>query len=140
MLHRPLQRSYAVGDVMTMVRNVYAGRVTFHDGSGEVLPGITLHHVGGHTGGLQVVRVYTSRGWVVLASDASHFYDNLRFRSPFPVIHDVGAVLEGYALLERLADSPDHIIPGHDPAVLQRFPRVTGLEFDVARVDLPPRA
>ena len=42
----------------------------------QIAPGITVHRVGGHTRGLQVVRVHTRRGWVVLASDAAHFYAN----------------------------------------------------------------
>jgi glyoxylase-like metal-dependent hydrolase (beta-lactamase superfamily II) len=138
MLHRPLRHAYDVEDVVWMVRSIYAGRVLFHGDSGEVLPGITLHHVGGHTAGLQVVRVHTARGWVVLASDATHFYENLRGRSPFPIVHDVGAMLEGYRLLEDLADGPDHIVPGHDPAVVRLFPRVPGLGFDAVRLDLPP--
>lgn len=140
MLHRPLRHAYAVEDVATMVKHVYSDRTVFHDGSSEVLPGITLHHVGGHTAGLQVVRVHTRRGWVVLASDASHYYDNLRLRSPFPIVHDVGAMLEGYRLLEALADGPDHIVPGHDPAVVARFPRVPGLDFDAVRLDPAPAA
>jgi hypothetical protein len=36
-----------------------------------------VHHVGGYTAGLQWVRVRTARGWVVLASDASHYYDHV---------------------------------------------------------------
>src|SRR5258708_14976384 len=39
--------------------------VKFHDGAGEIAPGVTVHLIGGHTGGLQVVRVHTARGWVV---------------------------------------------------------------------------
>jgi len=140
MLHTPLRHAYDVEDVVAMVRGIYAGRVVFHRDSAELLPGITLHHVGGHTAGLQVVRVHTARGWVVLASDATHFYENLRQRNPFPIVHDVGAMLEGYRLLETLADGPDHIIPGHDPAVAKRFPRVPGLDFEAVRLDLPPVA
>lgn len=138
MLHDALRHSYDVEDVVRMVRNTYAGRVIFYDDFGEVLPGVTLHHVGGHTLGLQVVRVHTARGWVVLASDAAHFYANIRGRNPFPIVHDVGAMLEGYRVVESLADGPDHIIPGHDPAVAARYPRVPGLAFDAVRVDLPP--
>ena len=59
-----------------MVRNVYSGRVIFHDGDGEVAPGITVHKIGGHSRGLQCVRVMTAGGPVVLASDSSHFYEN----------------------------------------------------------------
>jgi len=34
----------------------------------------------------------------------------------------VAETLEGYATIKRLADSPDHIVPGHDPEVFTRFP------------------
>ena len=55
--------------VVAMVRALYADRVTFHDGDGEVAPGVTLHRVGGHSDGLQVVRVATARtgGWTASA-------------------------------------------------------------------------
>ena len=140
MLDEARRHAYDVEDVVAAVRSIHAGRVVFHEDSAELLPGITLHHVGGHTAGLQVVRVHTARGWVVLASDATHFYENLRRRNPFPIVHDVGAILEGYRLLETLADGPDHIIPGHDPAVAARFPRVPGLDVEAVRLDLVPAA
>ena len=109
----------------------------FHDGTAEIAQGITLHLIGGHSGGLQVVRVHTARGWVVLASDATHFWANIRTRSPFPIVVDMARMLEGYDIVESLADGPDHIIPGHDPLVLSRFPSVPGMR-DVVRLDLPP--
>ena len=93
--------------------------VTFHDGTAEIAPGITLHLVGGHTGGMQMLRVPTARGWVVLASDAAHFWHNIRKRSPFVIVHSLEKMIEGWVLCEKLADGPDHIIPGHDPEVLQ---------------------
>lgn len=138
MAHPPLQRGYDAEDIALTVRWIHSGRVKFHDGTGDLRPGITLHRIGGHTLGMQVVRVRTARGWVVLASDSTHFYDNLRQRNPFPVLHDVGATLQGYDCLEQLADSPDHIIPGHDPAVLKLYPQLPGLDFDAVRVDLAP--
>jgi hypothetical protein len=39
----------------------------FRDGDGEVAPGVTVHKVGGHSRGLQCVRVMTATGPVVLA-------------------------------------------------------------------------
>ena len=40
------------------------------------------------------------------------------------------------ALLRALADSPGHIIPGHDPLVLERYPAPsTNLGGIVARLD-----
>ena len=93
--------------------------------------------VSGHSVGLQVVRVPTRRGWIVLASDATHFWANIRTRSPFPIVVDMAKMLEGYQIVESLADGPDHIIPGHDPLLLARFPCVPG-QSDVLRLDLPP--
>jgi len=114
--------AYEVEEVVGMVRRAYAGRVRFHDGDAEIAPGVSLHLIGGHTMGLQVVRVATRRGWVVLASDASHFYANMEQVRPFPIVYSMAAMVEGYGRLLALADSPAHIIPGHDPLVLERYP------------------
>jgi glyoxylase-like metal-dependent hydrolase (beta-lactamase superfamily II) len=91
--------------------------------------------------GLQVVRVNTRRGWVVLASDATHYYANIESGRPFPIAFNVAEMLEGYETIRRLASSPAHIIPGHDPLVLARYPAARpGLEGIAARVDLEPQA
>jgi glyoxylase-like metal-dependent hydrolase (beta-lactamase superfamily II) len=128
--------AFDVEDVVGMVRNAYAGRVRFHGGDAELAPGLSLHLIGGHTRGLQVVRVQTRRGAVVLASDASHLYANLEQVRPFPIVFDVGAMVDGYQRLRALADSPAHIIPGHDPLVLARYPAPSpALEGIVARLD-----
>ncbi len=124
--------------MIATVRNVYAGRVRFHDGTGELAPGVTVHLIGGHTAGMQVVRVPTARGWVVLASDAAHYSSNYRERHPFPLVLDVGKMLEGFKIMEDLASGPDHIIPGHDPEVVQRFSALPGAP-DIVRLDVKPR-
>jgi glyoxylase-like metal-dependent hydrolase (beta-lactamase superfamily II) len=131
-----MRHAYELEDVVGMVRRVYAGRVRFHDGDGEIAPGVTLHHVGGHTMGLQIVRVATRRGWVVLASDASHYYANMEQSRPFPIVYNVGDMVEGWHRARALADSAAHVIPGHDPLVLERYPAARrGLEGVVARLD-----
>ena len=128
--------AYEVEDVVGMVRRVYAGRVRFHDGDADLAPGVSLHLIGGHTMGLQVVRVATRRGWVVLASDASHFYANMDEARPFPIVYSVADMVEGYGRLRALADSAGHIIPGHDPLVLERYPAPSrDLEGIVVRLD-----
>ena len=102
--------------------------------------GLTLHRVGGHSAGLQIARVWTRRGWVVLASDASHLYANFQQRRPFPVVYSIAEMLEGYNTLYRLADSPDHIVPGHDPLVMKYYPAAsTELEGIAVRLDLDSR-
>jgi glyoxylase-like metal-dependent hydrolase (beta-lactamase superfamily II) len=128
--------AFDVEDVVGMVRRVYEGRVRFHDGDAQLAAGVSLHHVGGHTIGLQVVRVATRRGWLVLASDASHFYANLEQGRPFPIVWSVADMMDGYERMRALAASPEHIIPGHDPLVMQRYPAPhRSLEGVVARLD-----
>jgi len=139
MSHGPLSHAYEAEDVAVMVRRVFEGRVAFHDGDRELAPGVSVHLVGGHTNGLQVVRVRTRRGWVVLASDASHLYANIGQTRPFPVVYNVGDMLEAYGRIRRLADSEAHIIPGHDPDVLKRYPAAgRGLDDWIVRLDADP--
>ena len=140
MCDRPMRAPFDVRDVQAMVGRVFKDRVVFHDGESELAPGLTLHRVGGHTRGLQVVRVATRRGWVVLASDAAHFYANWQQRRPFPIFEDVDKYLAAFPLIEALADSPRHVIPGHDPLVLSRYPRALPDVPDIVRLDLDPVA
>ena len=106
---------FELEDVLGIVRLNYAARIERHSGTAELAPGIFLHHAPGHTAGLQVVRVHTRRGWVVLASDATHYYENLSSNRPFTVALHLGQVVDSFRLLEALAASPDHIAPGHEP-------------------------
>ena len=86
--------------------------------------------------GLPVVRMRTRRGWVVLASDAAHYYANLEQGRPFPIAASIPDTLEGCDTLRRLASSPAHIVSGHDPLVLQHYPTAgLGLEGIAVRLD-----
>jgi glyoxylase-like metal-dependent hydrolase (beta-lactamase superfamily II) len=136
MCHHPLAVHFEPDDVASMVHKLFAGRVQFHDGDEELAPGLSVHHMGGHTAGLQVVRVHTEKGWMVLASDASHFYANIETKRPFPAVYNVGDMMEAYRRIYSLADAPQLVIPGHDPQVLQRFPAASReLEGWVVRLD-----
>jgi glyoxylase-like metal-dependent hydrolase (beta-lactamase superfamily II) len=141
MRYKKLQHSYEIEDVVGMVRANYAGRVNFYDGMAELSPGITIHPAPGHSAGLQFVRVHTRRGWIVLASDVTHFYENMEAYKPYVTAFHIGGMLEGFDKLRAAAASADHIIPGHDPIVMQRYnpPRVD-LDGIVVRLDDPPRA
>jgi glyoxylase-like metal-dependent hydrolase (beta-lactamase superfamily II) len=132
--------AYEVEEVVGMVRRVYQGRVTFHDGDAEIAPGLSVHHIGGHTLGLQSVRVWTRLGWVVLASDAAHYYANMDEGRPFPIVVDVAKMADGWRKLRALAAGPQHVVPGHDPLVMQRY-RAPSRELEgiVVRLDDEPR-
>lgn len=139
MRHKRFNHSYEADDIAGMVHLVFADRVDFCSGSTEIAPGVSLHRIGGHTAGMQCVRVSTARGWVVLASDTSHYYEHMETGRCFPTTLHVGEMVEGYNTLRRLADSPQHIIPGHDPLVIERYPApdpaLTGI---AVRLDAAP--
>ena len=62
-------------------------------------------------------------------------------RDSFPIVIDPEDTLRGYARLHQLAASPRHIVPGHDPLVLQRYPALNSQtagfvhRLDVLRMD-----
>ncbi len=141
MCHAHMRVPYTLDLVVEMVRHLYQGRVRFVSGDMEFAPGISLHLTSGHTMGMQSVRVLTKRGWVVLASDASHFYDNVEAMAPFPIVYNVGDMLASFEKLRRLAESPERIVPGHDPLVMERYPAPSAaLQGAVVRLDVAPSA
>jgi len=127
-------------DIVGVVRLNFRRRLELYEGDMEIAPGLTVHFAPGHTAGLQVVRVHTQRGYVVLASDASHYYENIRTKRPFVAAVDIAAMLDAFRKVERLADSPHHIIPGHDPLVTQQYPAFSpALQDIVVRLDVDPK-
>jgi glyoxylase-like metal-dependent hydrolase (beta-lactamase superfamily II) len=136
MCHDTLRMPYTAGHVCEAVTRLYSGKVAFHDGDAQIAEGVTVHCIGGHSRGLQCVRVRTRSGWLVLASDAAHFYENVLARKPFPIVVDLQNMLDGFDTLERLASAPGLIIPGHDPLVRQHFPSV--MADHVYRLDAGP--
>jgi glyoxylase-like metal-dependent hydrolase (beta-lactamase superfamily II) len=138
MCHQLMRHPFEEEDVVSMVRKVFANRVEFYDGEATVAPGITVHKVGGHSKGLQIVRVNTERGPVVLASDATHYYEHIENDRAFAVFENLGDLLEGYRTVKRLAPSMKHIVPGHDPKVFERYPAVENMEGWAVRLDLEP--
>jgi glyoxylase-like metal-dependent hydrolase (beta-lactamase superfamily II) len=117
-VYRQLANGPALGDLVTLN---YGKRVRLLDGDHEVLPGLVVHRVGGHTAGLQVVSVATGAGRVVLTSDASHFYRNIERRQPVQLITDLPEMLAAFDTIDALAGTQRLVVAGHDPAVADRF-------------------
>ena len=103
------------------------GRVTLLAGDDEVsISGIGFHIGGKHTWQSQFVSAQTrSGGTVVLASDNVYLYENLDGRKPIAQTLDAESNLRAQDRMRALASSPKLIVPGHDPAVFERFPRVS---------------
>ena len=125
MTRKAFNHAFNVRHVQDLVGRVFADRVKFHDGDTQLAPGLTLHLIGGHTRGLQVVRIETKNGVVVLASDASHYWAHMNEGRPFPIVEDLSKMIQGWETLKELAGPDGVIVPGHDPLVFDRFPAST---------------
>ena len=132
--------AYSAEHVAELIHCLFAQRVRFHRQDGEVASGITVHRMPGHTMGMQSVRVRTRRGWVLLASDASHYYEHWVKRIPFSICWSREDLVSSYIEFEKLSESQDHVVPGHDPMVRQLYP--VSLDFagnEAVRLDLEPK-
>jgi glyoxylase-like metal-dependent hydrolase (beta-lactamase superfamily II) len=127
-------RLVEVHDLQRLVALNLDGRLLQVSGDRELGPGVTVHVVGGHTPGMQIVSVATARGTVVLASDASHLQAHVAEDQPADVAADVVRMYSAFDRITELASSPELIIPGHDPEVFTRFPAVPGLEGTAVRI------
>ena len=136
MCHDHLRFPYTGDHICEVVQRLYSGRLVFHQGDGQVADGVTVHRIGGHSRGLQSVRVLTQSGWLCLASDAAHFYENFIAGKPFPLVVDMEDMFTGFETIQALASSRDLVIPGHDPLVQTLFP-TDGPDF-VRRLDRGP--
>lgn len=125
---RPLFASSVERDEIEYVAQAKRdGRITLLGADTTVAPGIRSIRVGGHTPGQHVVRIAGAGGPVVLASDSMHFYRELERDWPFGVISDLAGMYRAYEALRELGQDPDTtIVAGHDEAVFERFPRVSG--------------
>ncbi|MDD9739390.1 N-acyl homoserine lactonase family protein [Marinovum sp. SP66] len=136
MCHDTLRAPFSAPHVCEAVTRLYSGKVVFHDGDAEIAEGVTVHCIGGHSRGLQCVRVRTAAGWMVLASDAAHYYENVFARKPFPIVVDLQDMLDGFTRLEALASDRRLIVPGHDPQVRRLYPQ--GVAPHIFRLDHGP--
>jgi glyoxylase-like metal-dependent hydrolase (beta-lactamase superfamily II) len=98
----------------------------------ELAPGIELYAAGGHLAGLQFTRVNTAHGRVVVASDVSES------GRPFTTALQVGQMLKGFGRLFALAPTRAHIVPGHDPEVMRRYPAPWPELEGIVRLDVAP--
>jgi glyoxylase-like metal-dependent hydrolase (beta-lactamase superfamily II) len=115
------QSSLEEDELVAMVRLHFRGRLGLCNGTQEIVPGITVHHVGGHTMGLQIVQVETAQGTAVVASDATKLYRNVAEDIPQPQSHNMSDLMNGFKVIRRLAAKEDLILPGHDPAVMHKL-------------------
>jgi glyoxylase-like metal-dependent hydrolase (beta-lactamase superfamily II) len=113
-------------DIAELQRIEDDGRLVALSGDAVIADGIKVHHIGGHTPGMQAVQVSGHSADIVLASDAAHLYANLEKQVPFPVLHDVPTSCVAFERLAQLSAEGAVVVPGHDGSVMHNFMRMEG--------------
>jgi glyoxylase-like metal-dependent hydrolase (beta-lactamase superfamily II) len=113
-------------DVQEMVKRNIAGRISFVRGDDDTsVSGIAFGVGGKHTWQSQFVAAHTRDHIVVLASDNMYLYENMRAHKAVAQTLDAVSNLRTQDRMKTLATTPELVVPGHDPAVFDRFPRVS---------------
>jgi glyoxylase-like metal-dependent hydrolase (beta-lactamase superfamily II) len=93
----------------------------------EVAPGIEAIEVGGHSPGQVILVVEGEQAPVVLASDAVHYYEEVERDRACAVLVDLAGVYRAYDTIRGLVEARGaRLLAGHDPGVMDRFPRIEG--------------
>ena len=87
------------------------------NGDQEIVPGISVHLLPGHTPGSQGVAVETSSGKYLIAGDNVDLFENWDQQIPGAIFNDMGEYLQTFRKMAELADC---ILPAHDPLVFQK--------------------
>ena len=112
-------------DMLALVKINLAGRLRFVDGDNqEPIPGIRCYTGGRHTHASQYASAPTAAGTAVFTSDNVYLYENLEKRAPIAQTLDAASNLRAQDRIRTLAGTLRLIVPGHDPAVFDRFPAV----------------
>ena len=119
---KSLDRNLDSADAVLLSRLARSGRLRLVDGDArQILPGITVYTGGKHTFQSQYVGVRTGNSTIVLASDNAYLYENLDKHLPIAQTLDAESNLRAQDRMRTIATNPRLIIPGHDPAVFDRF-------------------
>ncbi len=100
------------------------GAATLIDGEHEVAPGVVSIEVGGHSPGQTILSIEGQNGPILLASDAVHFYEEVDRDRACAVLHDLARVYRAYDTIRAHVERGARLVAGHDPLVMDRFPRL----------------
>ena len=115
-----------VDDVLELVKRNTQGKVSFVHGDDDTsLSGITFGVGGKHTWASQFVAVQGREHMVVLASDNMYLYENLDTHKAIAQTLDAASNLRTQDRMRSIVSEARFLVPGHDPGVFTRFPRVS---------------
>lgn len=112
-------------DVYKIIQKNINKQLTLVKGdSVEIIPGIRVFTGSRHTYESQYVLVGSGSDKVIIASDNSWYYYNLTSLLSIPITFDQKAYIENLKRMKSMVKNIDMIIPGHDPLVFSKFPKV----------------
>jgi glyoxylase-like metal-dependent hydrolase (beta-lactamase superfamily II) len=111
-------------EVQRLAERAGTGAVTLIEGEHEVASGVVSIEVGGHSPGQTILAIEGETGPILLTSDAVHFYEEVDRDRACAVLHDLARVYGAYDTIRAHADRGARLVAGHDPLVMDRFPRL----------------
>lgn len=112
-------------DLHALLKVNTEGRLRFVEGDDqEIIPGLRCYTGGKHTWASQYVSARMAAGTAVFTSDNVYLYENLEKRAAIAQTLDAASNLKAQDRIRTLASDLKLIVPGHDPAVFERFPTV----------------
>jgi glyoxylase-like metal-dependent hydrolase (beta-lactamase superfamily II) len=132
LLYPPIAGGKPVVDIETLRKLNSEKRVRFLDGDTEIYPGIRGIWCGAHSPGSQCVAVETNRGQVLYCGDFICNYRNLDEEIPVGVLTSLVEWLRGIGKIEQMRLPRESIIPGHDPGIMNMFPKISSEVVKIA--------
>ncbi|MGZ4165144.1 MAG: N-acyl homoserine lactonase family protein [Solirubrobacteraceae bacterium] len=111
-------------ELEALATRVKSGAVTLLDRETEVAPGVTVAEVGGHSPGQTILFIQGEQGPILLASDAVHFYEEVERDRACGVLVNLELVYRAYDIIRADIRGGARLVAGHDPLVMDRFPRL----------------
>lgn len=120
----PAPPNRATYEVLPQIKPLWLAtldRMRLADGDRELLPGLSLISLPGHSPGSQGVSVQTSDGTFLIAGDCVNTYENLEGNAAFKPRMSGGYtdMVAFTSSLERVQDPTWTVIPSHDHAVVE---------------------
>jgi glyoxylase-like metal-dependent hydrolase (beta-lactamase superfamily II) len=83
-----------------------------------------VSEVGGHSPGQTILFIEGAEGLILLASDAVHFYEEVERDRACCVLANLELVYRAYDIIRAGIRDGARLVAGHDPLVMERFPRL----------------
>jgi len=109
---------WAPGEILYPLRDNWSDRLKLVEEE-EILPGISVFWVGGHTPDSQAIAVQTKKGKAIITGDVVSLYKNIELDIPIGVAENIQ---ECYDAMKRIRKEADIILPSHDPRLEIEYP------------------